>query len=112
MSFTDLINIYDNIILPKGWVSVMDRETIAFCCLKSIIEENKITIKKQICFNENHEISYHVDNKVLNNNKHCYTLAFKTMEKLHIENVLMDFDKKQICNEVPLSLYPGKLVAT
>jgi len=74
----------------------MARETIAFCCLKSFIEENKITIKKQVCFNENHEISYYVDNKVLNNNKHCYMLAFQTMEKQHLEHVLIDFDKKNL----------------
>jgi hypothetical protein len=74
----------------------MDRETIAFCYLKSIIEENKMTIKKQIVFNENHEISYHIDNKVVNNNKHNYMtlLAFKTMEKQYLEHTLIDFDKK------------------
>jgi len=44
MSFNDLINIYENIILPKGWVLAMDREreAIAFCYLKSIIEGNKM----------------------------------------------------------------------
>jgi len=108
MSFNDLINTYDNIILPKGWVFVMDRETIAFRCLKSIIEENKMIIKKQIVFNENHEISYHVDNKVVNNNKHSYKLAFKTMEKQHLKHALIDFDKKQICNGIPLSVYLGR----
>lgn len=85
-----------------------EREVIAFCYLKSIIEGNKMIIKKQIVINENHEISYYVDNKVVNTNKHGYTLEFTTMEIQHLTSVIIDFDKKQICNGVPLSLYPGR----
>jgi len=30
------------------------------------------------------------------------------MEKQHLEHALIDFDKKQICNGIPLSVYSGR----
>lgn len=77
----------------------MDENLFSFCSLKPIIEKNKMSIEKQIVFTQNLDILFYINDKLLSIDLVDSQLFFSKMTKYDIEDVILNFDKKNFLEE-------------